>query len=100
MWYDRDELRLLSRGGRVPPAVRAGPPGGRGRDQLPGAEPWVLQVAVAAVAGMLRPGRSARQPPRESAPAVGYADPEGYLELEFAVGFAAEDEPWLQSTQG
>lgn len=93
MHYNRDEFQLLSRGGRVPPAVRAGPPGPR--HELPPAEPWLLQLAVAAVAGMLRHGRSAGQPTRGSAPAVGYADPERYLELEFAVGFAAEDESWL-----
>ena len=101
MHYNRDEFLLLSRGGRVPPAVRAGP---RGRDPLVGpggalaAEPWLLQALRAAVAGMLRQARSAAEP-RESAPAVGYVDPEGYLEMEFAVGFAADDDPWLQSTQ-
>jgi hypothetical protein len=98
MHYNRDEFLLLSRGGRVPPAVRAGP---ASRDPLVGpggalaGEPWLLQALSAAVAGMLRHARPAGEPRRESAPAVGYADPEGYLELEFAVGFAADDETWL-----
>lgn len=97
MWYDRDELRLLSRSGHVPPAVRAGPPGPRHEPPL--AEPWLLQAARAALAGMRGRGGRGDGPAAESAPAIGYADPEGYLELEFAVGFAAEDEPWLKSTQ-
>ena len=98
MYYNRDEFLLLGRTGRVPPAARPGP---RSQDPLlgPGGalrrDPWLLQLAVAAVAGMLRHGRAAGQPTPESAPAVGYADPESYLELEFAVGFAAEDEAWL-----
>ncbi len=110
MHYNRDEFTLLSRGGRVPPAVRAGP---ARRDPLLGpggalaADPWLLQALRSAVAGMLRHARpaapaggSARPGPSAvSAPASGYADPEAYLELEFAVGFAAEDEPWLQSSQ-
>ena len=103
MYYNRDELLLLSRTGRVPPAVRAGP---RSRDPLIGpggalrGEPRLLQAFGAAVSRMLQRGRCiVAGPQRESAPAVGYADPEGYLELEFAVGFAAEDEPWLESTQ-
>jgi hypothetical protein len=110
MHYNRDEFMLLSRGGRVPPAVRAGPPG---RDPLLGpggalvGEPWLLQALSAAVAGLLRHARraapaqgSARvQSSAGRAPASGYADPEAYLELEFAVGFAAEDEPWLHSSQ-
>jgi hypothetical protein len=82
MYYNRDELLLLSRGGRLPPAVRAGPP--HPRPELPPAEPWLLQLAVAAVAGMLRRGggRQTR------------IDRDAYMELEFAVGFAADDEPW------
>lgn len=95
MFYDKDEFLLLSRGGRVPPAVRAGPPRG---DPAPPGEPWLLQAFAAALAGMLRPGGAPAESPK-SAPATGYVDPEGYLELEFAVGFVAEDEPWLGSTQ-
>ena len=81
MYYNRDEFLLLSRGGRVPPAVRAGP--APPAPQLAAAEPWLIQLAVAAVAGMLRRGR-------ESGARL---DRDAYLELEFAVGFAADEEP-------
>jgi hypothetical protein len=84
MYYNRDEFLVWSRTGRVPPgAPRAGPP--HPRHELPSAEPWLLQMAVAAVAGMLRRdgGKNAR------------LDPDDYLKLEFAVGFAADEEPWL-----
>ena len=84
MYYSKDEFLVWSRTGRLPPgAPRAGPP--HPRHELPPAEPWVLQLAVAAVAGMLRRGRadSAR------------LDPDEYLKLEFAVGFAADEEPGL-----
>ncbi len=80
MYYDRDEFLLFSRGGRVPPAVRAGPP--RAQPELPPPEPWLLQMARAAVAGMLR--RDRHQDAR--------LDRDAYLELEFAVGFAADDD--------
>ncbi|HWE12395.1 MAG TPA: hypothetical protein VG365_02730 [Solirubrobacteraceae bacterium] len=100
MYYNRDELMLLGRRGSVPPAARAGPPGrlydyGDGRyRRLPPAEPWLLQLLGAAVRRMLRHGRGGAARPGGRGPAVGYADRESYLELEFAVGFAAEDEPW------
>jgi hypothetical protein len=82
MLYDRDELMLLSRTGRVPRGrPRAGP--SHPRHELPAAEPWLLQLALAAVAGMLRRGRAPE--PR--------LDRDAYTELEFAVGFAADDEP-------
>jgi hypothetical protein len=65
-------------------------------------EPWILQMLGSAVRGMLRHERSAPERPAAGAgrvspsgPATGYADREAYLELEFAVGFAADDEPWL-----
>ena len=93
MYYNRDEFLLFSRTGRVPPAVRAGP---RARDPLIGpggalaGEPWLLQLVRDALAGLRHRRRCivAGAPQHDAAPAVGYADPEGYLELEFAVGFA------------
>ncbi|HWE10488.1 MAG TPA: hypothetical protein VG325_14140 [Solirubrobacteraceae bacterium] len=90
MYYNRVEFMLLSRGGRVPPATRDGPPGrlydyGDGRyRRLPPREPWLLQMLSAAMRGMLRHGQ-----------AGGYADRDSYREMEFAVGFGADDEPWL-----
>ena len=104
MFQDRDEFMLLSRGGRVPRA-RAGP---RYRDQL---APHDRDHARAgSIGGRLtrwafrpsrlwemlgRGGRAGRQP--TSSPSISaYADPESYLELEFAVGFeAVEDEQLL-----
>jgi hypothetical protein len=84
MYYNRDEFLVWSRTGRVPPgAPRAGPT--HPRHELPPAEPWLLQAAVAAVAGMLRHGRA--KPPE--------LDRDAYLALEFEVGFAADDDPWL-----
>lgn len=85
MYYNRDEFMLLSRRGSVPPATRHGPPGRHpGQGDLPAGEPWLLQLLGGAIRSMAR-HRSA----------VGYADRESYREMEFAVGFGAEDEPWL-----
>ena len=78
MFYNRDEFMLLSRGGRVPRAApRAGP--SDPRHELPPAEPWRVQLAVAAVAGRLR---------RHRAPGA-QLDRDAYRELEFAV----DDDP-------
>jgi hypothetical protein len=90
MYYNRAEFMLLSRGGRLPPATGEGPPGrlydyGDGQyRRLPPGEPWLLQLLRAAVRGMVRQPR-----------AGSYADRDSYRELEFAVGFGADDEPWL-----
>jgi hypothetical protein len=101
----RDEFLLLSRTGRMPPGhPRAGP--AQHRHELPPTEPWVLQTALAVLAGMLRhrrDGGAVGQAPdavgQAPAPGAGYADPETYLQLEFAVGFATEDEPSLPASQ-
>jgi hypothetical protein len=120
MYLNTDELLLLSRGGRVPPVSRAGP---RYRDWLSPLEreglrvvrSWGLRSARRRRAAQLRKAlgqlgagsvrgtrEPAREPDRESgreparAPSVtGYADRESYVELEFAVGFAVEDEQLL-----
>ena len=96
MYFNRDEFMLLSRGGRVPPAVRAGPPR---RDHevydldLPARQPWLVELAAAAVHGMVRHRRSAAGAGRAPVGSDGVADRDGYLELEFAVGFVSDDEP-------
>jgi hypothetical protein len=101
MYYNRDEFMLLSRRGSVPPTAGAGPPGrlydhGEHRSGgLPPAEPWLLQLLGAAVRGMLRHGQGGAPRPSGAGATGGYADRESYLELEFAVGFGADDEPWL-----
>jgi hypothetical protein len=104
MFQDRDEFMLLSRGGRVPRA-RAGP---RYREQL---APHDRDNILAGSTGrrltrrafrpsrlwetLGRGGRAGRQPARSPSISA-YADPECYLDLEFAVGFeAVEDEQLL-----
>ncbi|HEX4009681.1 MAG TPA: hypothetical protein VHX62_06720 [Solirubrobacteraceae bacterium] len=104
MYQSKDELWLLSRGGRVPPVSRAGP---RYRDRL---APHDREAALAGRSRgrlpvpALRParlrralgggGRADHEPAR--APSIrGYASPESYVELEFAVGFGTEEETWL-----
>lgn len=131
MFQHRDELLIYSRGGRVPPATRAGPryPGGLSPADLDALtfqatrDRWSRRWAGARrLIGALRPARPA--PPRPGAPRPGatrpgaarpgaprpgaawpgparspemrgYIDYESYVELEFAVGFAVEDEQWL-----
>ena len=90
MYYNRDEFLLLSRGGRVPP--RTGPP--RPRPQPSAGEPWLMRLAGSALSGMLGSGPTGAERVSPRGPAAGYADRQSYLELEFAVGFAADDEPW------
>lgn len=95
MHYSRDELMLFRRCGVVPPATRPGPPRRRvgpkandAGDVAPVAEPpvpWLLGLAASVLSS------AARRP----APQRGSADDQTYLELEFAVGFGAEDESWL-----
>ena len=99
MFQHKDEYMLLSRGGRVPPATRAGP---HYRNRLSPAEVelagirprrgrlrrWASDVRRRIVGG---PSRG----PAQSPGIGGYADSESYFELEFAVGFAVEDEQLL-----
>jgi hypothetical protein len=93
----RDEFLLLSRTGRMPPGhPRAGPV--QHHHELPPPEPWVLQTALAVLAGMLRHRRAGGAVGQPPAPGAAYADPETYLQLEFAVGFATEDEPSLPTS--
>lgn len=82
MYLNRDELMLLSRGGRVPPATRAGPP----RPQPPGGERSGRR-------GWRRP--TGRRDAHGSRGPGAYARRDTYVELEFAVGFGADDEQWL-----
>lgn len=99
MYYNRDEFLLLSRSGRVArsgagPPSRLYDPGDPLPDRAP-ATPWLLRAMGAALSGMWRhtdEGQAAGTP----APVATEPDAwDTYLELEFAVGFAAEDEPWL-----
>jgi hypothetical protein len=104
MYQNKDELWLLSRAGRVPPVSRAGP---RYRDRLaphdretalPGRSRGRVPALALAPARLRRAlgggGRAEREPAR--APSIrGYASPETYVELEFAVGFGVEEETWL-----
>jgi hypothetical protein len=108
MYLNSAELLLLSRGGRVPPVSRAGP---RYRDWLAPDERERLQVARSWGLRSFRRRRSARlrealgglgggggrgtREPARAPSFPGYADRESYVELEFAVGFAAEEEQWL-----
>lgn len=84
MDINREQFLLLSRGGRVPPAVRAGPPPG-----LPdgrGLQPPERRRRGVGRAGWLRErvrARRSRQAP--TAPARGELGPEAYAELELAV---------------
>jgi hypothetical protein len=107
MLLNRDELLLLSRSGRVPPATRAGPrPRIPPPAALPGRDSPASPRSGRAVRGLSLAGvrralhRSDRRgpvapvgPARPRCPLTqGYADPASYLELEFAVGFVAEEE--------
>lgn len=99
MYYNQDEFLLLSRTGRVARSG-AGPPrplyvpGEALPDRSPGA-PWLLRAVGAALSGMWRHTRDGRTPGPAGPPDAETAAFENYLELEFAVGFGAEDEPWL-----
>lgn len=89
MHLNRDELLLLSRGGRLPLSQRAGP------GRLRGRPPVDRGAAPVTVAGGGLHRLAARLRRRGSSHALpGYADREAYVRLEFAVGFTAEDEPW------
>lgn len=99
MFQHNDEYMLLSRGGRVPPASRAGP---RYRNGLSPAE--LQRVGIRPGRGWLkrrasqvrrRVGGRRGRVPAQSPGIGGYTDGESYFELEFAVGFAVEDEQVL-----
>ena len=104
MYLNRDELMLLSRGGRAPAASRAGP---RYRDWLEPHEREGLRVIrarsrrsprgplVPRLRRVLRGGGRAEHEPARSPSIRGYAEHERYVEMEFAVGFGVEDEHWL-----
>jgi hypothetical protein len=104
MYLNTDELLLLSRGGRVAPVSRAGP---RYRDWLEPHQRESLTVVRAWGRRSLRRRRTARlrealggggpfsRQPARAPQFSGYADRETYVELEFAVGFGAEEEQWL-----
>lgn len=109
MYINRDEFLLLSRRGSVPRSSGAGPPrpfgepdpGHRRRrspgvaaDHGAGGRAWLRRV-VAPARGATSPNAGARPAELPRMPARGYVDREAYLELEFAVGFGAEDELWL-----
>jgi hypothetical protein len=96
MHINRDEYMLLSRRGSVPPATRAGPrsPYLQRYDPLPPAPG--LRSRVSSAVGGIR-GRLSGSGPEHPSPtrSHGYVERESYMELEFAVGFGVEDEPWL-----
>jgi len=108
MFHHRDEYMLLSLSGRVQSATRAGP---RHRHRLSATEleaagvrpargrlrRWMSELRRGAGdggrgdRGLAKPSRGDRgsaQPPGIG----GQVDGESYFELEFAVGFAVEDE--------
>ncbi len=114
MYCNRDELMLFSRTGRFPPAARAGP-GHRHRMAADEQDRFARRGRggrLRRVLAHLRPsaptGGRAPEPlpsmrgwpsaptggrPPEPLPSMrGYADRQAYLELEFAVGFAVEEE--------
>jgi hypothetical protein len=97
MFQYRDEYMLLSLSGRVQTARRSGP---RHRHRLTRTE---LELAgVPRARGRLRRwasdlrqagrGRRGARRPAQPAGIDGQMDGESYFELEFAVGFAVEDE--------
>ncbi len=95
MYCNRDELMLFSRTGRFPPATRDGP----GRRRRVGAYEQDLSRrrdrggSLRRVLARLRSAAPVASPPPEPVPSMrGYADHQAYLELEFAVGFAVEEE--------
>jgi hypothetical protein len=104
MYQDRDELVLLSRGGRVPRA-RAGPryrdrlaPHDRDNVQGDRSRVWLAlrTFRPSRLRRVLGGGERAGRQPARSPSITGYADPDSYLELEFAVGFdPVEDEQLL-----
>ncbi|MHB1837609.1 MAG: hypothetical protein ACYCXW_21905 [Solirubrobacteraceae bacterium] len=85
MLHDRDDFTLLARAGRTPHEIRAGPTG----RLRPAREPAPPRP---------RPGRVERALARlpallsERARRRGCLDRREYLELEFAVGFGADEE--------
>ncbi len=93
MYQNRDELMLFSRTGRFPPATRAGP-----GHRLPAYEQDLIRLRDRGgrlrrvLARLRRPGPGASPTPAAAPSIRGYADRESYLELEFAVGFAMEEE--------
>lgn len=96
MHINRDEFMLLSRRGSVPPATRAGPPSRSVQRYEPDPPAPRLKERVSAAVGGIRGRLSGSGPERpHSARSHGYAEQESYVELEFAVGFGVEDEPWL-----
>lgn len=89
MFLNRDELALLSRGGRVPRALRPAPAGLHERAvTAAGPAGWRVRLAP----GRLRPTRATGRAPAAVAPARAPIPSQRYLELEFAVGFGVEDE--------
>lgn len=101
MYTNRDELLLLSRTGRFPHGDRGGP---RAAEPRPGPQTsppgqggghrgLLTRAASGCRRALLRGGRGVGAPGRVTP--RGYAQREHYVELEFSVGFAAEDEPWL-----
>jgi len=98
MNLNRDEFLLLSRTGRGPHSTRASPPSHEppepersGRRFRPRADSGLSLRAGAA--SRLRHVLSAR-PGRSAGPSrtLGYRDEQTYFEMEFAVGFPAEEE--------
>jgi hypothetical protein len=99
MNLNRDEFLLLSRTGRGPHSTRAGPP----VRQEP--VPSDRRFARRAVSGLSLPmaaasrlrhalGPRSRRSTRPSR-TLGYVDEQTYFELEFVVGFPAEEETLL-----
>jgi len=85
MQHNRDDFTLLMRAGRTPHEMRAGPSGTLRPARVPSAarpERGRVARAAAGLAALLS-GRAARRR---------CLDRREYLELEFAVGFGAEED--------
>lgn len=86
MYYSRDDFLFRSRPWVVPP--RDGWASSH-TAEVPPRPPWLLTAMVGAVRDAL-----ARRPAPPADRVESYAERPAYRELEFAVGFAPDDEPW------
>lgn len=96
MYHNRDQFVLLN--GRV---IKISPPspGYRSPEDCglppPSPPPWLLSAMVGTVRRMLQhPAPSRADDPKRPARPARPIDRASYLELEFAVGFGPDDEPW------
>lgn len=102
MHVRHDELCLLSRTGRYP-ASRAGGKRGPAPPPRPPTRPpghggghrgLVSRALSGCRRALHRPSERGISTPSRTGPTA-YAQRDTYVELEFAVGFGTDDEPWL-----